>query len=57
MTKYQFDYTEIETCKDCFICSPNLHTGWFRCFYLNIEVNLDSTPSEVGCPLVKVEDK
>ncbi len=58
MTKYQFELDEeIKTCGDC-PCFYD-YIGEFdwtdQCQLLQKSTNPENIPSEVGCPLVKVE--
>jgi len=51
VTKYQFEWDkEIKTCGDCPFRSDSSSCG------LDIFCDFESIPSEVGCPLVKVEE-
>jgi len=51
MTKYQFQCDEIKTCGDCpFYDEHSIDCG------RNVSVSSFTIPSEVGCPLVKVEE-
>ena len=62
MTKYQFEVEEIKTCKGCPLFAHHTDSSWeceIECFF-NDQLTSSpwsySIPSEVGCPLVKVED-
>jgi len=63
MTKYQFELEgELETCGDCPFYSHHWHTERNYCRdlcyfnYNNFAINRSTIPSEVGCPLVKVDE-